>query len=477
MLSNKKLINSLTFGITVSIYAFFLVFYTAISLFRYYSYQIFYYDFGIFARIIWLLAHFRPPIIHHMDLGTINFLGDHFNPSLVIVAPLFWITSDLRILLIEQSFMTVMSGILIFLIARKYKLNYWLSLTISTIYLIYAGTANPLVTDWHTESTAGFFLLLFFYLFVFSNKKLLYAIAAIIFLGFKESNSLTLFFLSLFLLITCPKKRKELGVVIAVCIAWFFATTRIIIPFISKKPYLYTPKFTYSLIENLKNIFLNEAKQKLVTDSLISFGFLPLFSIAGLIPVLGELSIRFLPTESKFGDLTLGGHYNVFLGIFLAIATIVFLSRFSVLKKFHIVTITVCIYLLIVSAYTARKITRAPINLAINKTFWHELTPNKNIKKFISSVPKKGSITAQNNLLPHFIERNEEVYLLDKYSLNKNSDIIVFDTSPGQNPNNLWAPSYVELDTLIKHLNADSRYVRIPQPDPNYYLFVKVKKI
>ena len=110
--------------IAISSYLFFLVFFICLSLTRYNNFQVFFYDFGIFARIIWQLSRFKLPYINHLVLGKVFFLGDHFNPSLIILAPLFWLTSNLRIVLFEQAFVTVLSGIMIFLIARKNKLSF-----------------------------------------------------------------------------------------------------------------------------------------------------------------------------------------------------------------------------------------------------------------------------------------------------------------------------------------------------------------
>lgn len=153
--SNKSLIISLI------IFSTFFIFYTAISIYRYNIVQVFHYDLGIFASIIWQLSQGKIAVIDHISLGQINFLGDHFQPSLALISPLFWIIKDIRILLFEQAFVTVASGFVIYLIALKKNLSNSVSLIFGVIFLIFAGTAFPLVTDWHLEPTAGLFLLLF----------------------------------------------------------------------------------------------------------------------------------------------------------------------------------------------------------------------------------------------------------------------------------------------------------------------------
>jgi uncharacterized membrane protein len=98
-LVNEKIISFFIFSSSFI----FLIF---LSLQRYFLFQLFYYDFGIFSQIIWQLSRFKVPYINHLVLGRIFFLGDHFNPSLVFLAPLYWLTSHQSILLLEQGLVT-----------------------------------------------------------------------------------------------------------------------------------------------------------------------------------------------------------------------------------------------------------------------------------------------------------------------------------------------------------------------------------
>ena len=154
MLSIRNLFNFLVY------LSFFFIF-SAISLNRYFSVQIFQYDFGIFASTIWQLSQFKMAYINHISLGTVPFLGDHFQPSLALLLPLFWFIKDIKILLIEQALAIVLTAFVIQKIALKKGLSFLSSLAISIVFLLYAGIENPLVTDWHPEPTAGLFLLLF----------------------------------------------------------------------------------------------------------------------------------------------------------------------------------------------------------------------------------------------------------------------------------------------------------------------------
>src|SRR3989344_3153460 len=455
------------------------------SFHRFYIFQTFFYDFGIFASIIFKLSRFQMPYITHISLGHIPFLGDHFNPSLILLAPLCFLTKDLKILLVEQAFFTMLQGIMLYLIARRFKLSYVAALIISFVHLLFAGVSNPLLTDWHAEPTAAFFLLLFFYLFSFTKRKILTYIIFIIFLGFKESNVLT--FLSLIVVFFCvplyKKKRKEIIVLSIIAVIWFFAATKLLIPFFAKKPYLYTPDFPNTASAYITNFFNVGTKVKLMKDALWSFGLLPIISGWWLTPIAGEFAIRFIPDKSFFQSYTLLMHYNVFLGVFSSLATIsviVMLKRRARKSSFKKkVELIIAVYLLITALFVGRKFTASPFNLATNRIFWKEFGERKALTKALQKVPKKGSIMSQNNLLSRFVAREEEVYLFSGKDEAYKPDIIVFDMGDRGNPNNFWPAKEEEVGEKIKSLIADSLYPpnrmvykRIDTTEKNLYIFV-----
>ncbi|QQG44556.1 MAG: DUF2079 domain-containing protein [Candidatus Roizmanbacteria bacterium] len=458
---------------TALFFSFFFVFFFSLSLSRYYSYQIFYYDFGVFSRILWELSRFQTPYIDHVVLGRIFFLGDHFNPSLTLVAPFYWLVSNPQILLFEQALALVLTGILIFLIAGKVKLGYIPSLVISLSYLIFAGTENPLVTDWHAEPTAVFFLALFFYLFSFTQKRVLYYLTAIIFLGFKESNAITFIFVLTCLLVFNKEKRKDIFMLIAASLAWLYVSTNIFSFIFSKRPYLYYPELPTSPWEMITNFFSTPEKRKLVFDSLISFGFLPFFSVFGVIAVFGELAIRLAPTKTIFQNFTLGSHYSVYLSLILTLTTIYAITNIKKIYPKKWLVSLIIFYLLIISLFSARKITKSPINLAFNHVFWKELKTNGQNFNWVDKIPKKGTVMSLNNLLPYFSARTEKLSFLNKYYKEVEPDIIIFNMTPGQSANNFWSMEEKDLGLIRDFLLQDKDYVRTKTDDKLLFIFIK----
>lgn len=457
----------------IVVFLFFLTFFIlflCISLWRFNTAQVFYYDFGIFARSLWQIAHGLNPQIYHKTLGEIHFLGDHFSPSLYILAPLFWITNSLQILLIEQALSLAVSGYLIYLIAQSEKLSIYSSLIVSFVFFTFAGMVNPLVTDWHTEPTAALFLLLFIYLFFYRKKYREGTVLVFLFLGLKESNAISFLLCLIPFFIIKKKERYKIFILGGIALMWFFLSTLVVMPFFTKQSYYYAPELPHYPLEWIAQFFNLPQKRLLITHSFISFGFLPLMSVPFLIPIIGELGIRLLPIQSHFQSYTLGMHYNVFLGIFLVLGTIHILSL--CLNKQLRIFLT--IYLLIISIIVAKKITRSPIILATNTIFWKEWNKKAALFKELTCVPHTGSIMSQNNILPHLIQRKEKIYLLSQEYETMKPDYIVMDLSSGQNLNNFYSGeinNYTQVLALKKNIEHDSQYERMKSPCKYLFLF------
>jgi uncharacterized membrane protein len=82
--------------------------YTTYALARHATFRTTGYDLGIFDQAIRDYAHFRAPIVPLKGPGY-NLLGDHFHPLIAVLAPLYWIWDDARMLLIAQAALFALS--------------------------------------------------------------------------------------------------------------------------------------------------------------------------------------------------------------------------------------------------------------------------------------------------------------------------------------------------------------------------------
>jgi len=120
-----------------------------VSLNRYWQYEVFYYNFGVFDQAIWKVSRLQAPTIEHVLVGGKWIFADHFNPSILLLAPLYWITDRSEILLIVQALFVGLAGLVLYKIGLKVLKDKILSLGIIVCYLLFIGIQNAVITDFH----------------------------------------------------------------------------------------------------------------------------------------------------------------------------------------------------------------------------------------------------------------------------------------------------------------------------------------
>jgi uncharacterized membrane protein len=84
--------------------------YTTISVYRYLRLDPASWDLGVFTEYVKQLAHLSEPIVDVRGAGF-NLLGDHFDPILALLAPLFWLFPSAVTLLVAQAALAAVSVI------------------------------------------------------------------------------------------------------------------------------------------------------------------------------------------------------------------------------------------------------------------------------------------------------------------------------------------------------------------------------
>ena len=95
----------------------------SINLNRFWQYEAGYYDFGIFDHALWQAAHFKAPIIDHFIVPGRWIFADHFNPSIFLLVPFYWIWDKSEVLMIAQDVLVGASGFVLFFIGKKILKN------------------------------------------------------------------------------------------------------------------------------------------------------------------------------------------------------------------------------------------------------------------------------------------------------------------------------------------------------------------
>lgn len=432
-----------------------------VSLNRFWQYEMFYYDLGIFDRAIWLVSRFKAPIIDHLVIGGKMIFADHFNPSIFLISPFFWLTDKTEILLIIQAFAVGISGLIIYKIGEIVTKNCLFSLAILTSYYLFVGLQNAIISDFHEVTVATPFVAACIYFFI-KNKKLPSLVFFLITLGFKESNFLLGAGLAIAFFFINKSWRKFSILLFILSIIWGLIAIKLIIPYFSGGTYGYEVGFSLDKINLIDSLLGSPAKRDTVFYSLLSFGFLPILSPTFWPLIVQDLLVRFLS-----GRVSLGLHYSTLLSVILAISSFygfLVLQRIKITKR-HMNILSLLIILNALFLY--RFVLRGPLALAYNSDFYTHTKDFQFLDDLVSRVPSNATVMTQNNLAPHFTHYRN-VWVLKPDYKSYQPEYIVLDLRSGQNINNFFPTD--DVHSLLQAILLDSSY-SIMYNNGNQYIF------
>ncbi|MBI2028382.1 MAG: DUF2079 domain-containing protein [Candidatus Levybacteria bacterium] len=424
-----------------------------VSLNRFWQYEVFYIDFGVFDQAIWSVSRFKPPIIEHFIVSGKWIFADHFNPSIFLLSPFYWLTTRSEMLLVVQTIAVGLSGLLLYGIAKKVLINEFLALGILSCYFLFLGLQNAVITEFHELTVSTLPLTLTFWAIL--NKKLrLYLLFLIITLGFKESLFATGIGIGIALFFLRKEWRLIAFITIMLSVVWGAISIKFIIPAFSNGIYIYVPTLPDGILNKVSALVDHPVKVKTLFYSFLSFGFLPIFSPAFWPLIIQDYTLRFLPGGGST-RWDLGLHYNAQSAVILAIGSVFGLHNLMKIKKFSKFLPFLGIILIINAFILYRFILHGPLALSYNPAFYEHTKDLAFLNDLIKRIPSNASIMTHNNLAVRFT--HQQVWLLrTNYEIYK-PDYILIDNRKGQNPNNFFA-SLVNVDGIIKIIKKDSSY-------------------
>lgn len=358
------------------------------------------YDLGIYDQMIWLVSHGKPLYSSLMDMP---FWADHFNPSLILLAPLYWLWDKVIILLLFQAFFACFGALPIWLLARKKTKDELFSLVIALAYVCFFGLQNALTYDFHPIVLAATLLAWLFY-FYETKKDWFFWPILIVLLGLQENFALLTIALGLYLVVRYRDIRR--GIFISVLGGvWFLMAVFIIIPYFGKAEFIYLPTYLTRInpLEMLKMLFYPWMKIKVMIASLLSFGFLPFFSPAIFLILFEEFFQRFVgsPFQARW---CVGYQYNVILGPVLALGAIEGFKKFLSKRRY------LAIAIILLGVILTQKYTSPATGKLLTREFY-DFAKVKETQAILSLIPKEASVAASNFLGPHLAHR-EKIILL-----------------------------------------------------------------
>jgi hypothetical protein len=114
------------------------------------------FDLGIFDQGVWLLSRFQHPFV---TIRGLPLFGDHASYILLLVAPLYWLWADPRLLLLLQVICLAIPAVSIYLIGtRRLGSSPLAGLAVATAYLAFPALQWAAIWHFHPESLAAGFL-------------------------------------------------------------------------------------------------------------------------------------------------------------------------------------------------------------------------------------------------------------------------------------------------------------------------------
>lgn len=437
-----------------------------VSLNRYWQFNAFWYELGLYSEAIWKVSRLHLPTIEQFG-GRVIF-ADHFNPSLYLYSPIYWFTDKAEALLVAQAVTVGLSAWVAYLIGRRVLKNRLALYALLVAYLGFVGLQNALYTDFHDTTVATLFVMLVFFC-IFNKKWPWFFVFLFVVLGFKENMPGLGVGIGLFLIIRKDRNIKVGLLTILVSILWYFWATKVVIPYFSGGTFAYEVTKYTSIWETLKAFFIPfNLKARTIFLSLATFGFVPIFNPSLWPAILEHYSERFVFSNAAT-RWDLGFHYNATISPLFFISS---LSFFSFLEKKKPLIVSVWSVFIIFSViFLHRFYLHGPLMLATHPAFYQETKNAKFMADFFEVIPKDGLIMTQNNIAAHLSQY--KVRLLDFVNFNRiNPDIVALDLRGGQNANNFFPSNYDDAKRLAHMLFLNSKYSKF-QLTSDQFIFVE----
>lgn len=382
-------------------------------------------DLGYYSQVIWNTSQGRF-FENSLMVKPSNYLGDHFSPFLVILAPLYWIWPDARALLIMTT-VTLAAGALPLygLLAHKDKL--------SALAVLLAYYLNPLLHQSNlsqfNDITLAVPLMSIALYALLRDRPMLALLASLLTLSVKEE--LAVFVLMMGALLFAKRGKRRIGLVLIVSALLWLPAVAVIQVGLSEEPLRhYTLRYTYlgespqeviyTLITNpglIASQLLAPAQREATWRLLWPTAFLPL--LAPEVALIGLPILAYLLMSTDPLTQSLDFWYPARLLPVLFAATALGLHRLGRFRTLGIIA------LLGLSTAAFRFYSEAPLGMLFDPSRLETTSRTRLGQQLTHSLPDDLSVSAQTHLFPH-VPLREEMYLFP-YPKTDQADLIVLD--------------------------------------------------
>lgn len=431
----------------IVMFALSIFFFSYYSFFALYTHQLYGtgFDLAFFSNVLWNTVHSFTPssFLSYYFTGVTQFLGQHFSPIVLVLAPLFLLPKSVELLLLFQSLILISAVIPIYFLGKHFRLPKTLIIMVVFLYLIAPDLQSIILLNFHE---LAFFPVLFlgasyFYL---ARRYWLYWLFIILLIGTKENLTLLVAAMGFFWILY--RKDFKIGSLTALLgLASFLAVTQSFIPAIGGQPYpygFYFKEFGSGWLDIIKQslthpfLFLTQLftpLQKLAVPIFqiliqpFSFILIPSAFIL-FIPAILEKLLTNIPYQWS----VLGFQHNIiFIGpqvlLLLLAARLAYQKKHLVkktrsvlltclkLKPVRLIIITYPLLFIVIIIWAFRLVFPFPTFASLQQLHFLTIYPPEIASQFeelISYIPNQTSVATSNyNTLAHLSARRYLTYL------------------------------------------------------------------
>lgn len=412
------------FFVVIFAVIFYCIYFSIYTCIRHYTFDTAVFDLGIYNQAFWVFVHtgkFLSTLDAPPGLIVHNILSTHFSLIYYLLAPIYWLYQKPETLLVLQSFLLGLPGLIIYFLTKQKTNNEFLALAFCLSYLLYTPLHNVNLFDFHEVGCSP--LLILATLYCLENKKYpWFCLFFLLSLFIKEDVALSGIGIGIYIFLV--KKQRWFGIVVALLsMAYFVATLKIFMPFFGvasdfSNRYGQLVLFgqhgyfsiLYTIITKplyaLKVIFWNKYKILYLFKMLIPLLWLPLYNSFGVIVlVLPSFLVNLLSSYAPLYNIR--DHYTANLIPFLYFTAIIATQRISTVKVKKILAV---LLIVIGSITTGQYLIRTIINHGQDFIIFSH---DKVVRGMTLEVPQSASVSASMNHAPHLSGR-DIIYMLPK---------------------------------------------------------------
>lgn len=200
----------------------------ALAILRHHAFNTGRFDLGNMVQAVWATAHGHILQVTDLHGDQVSRLGSHFDPILVLFAPLWWVWPSPDMLLAAQAVLVGLGALPVYWLGRKHVGDRRVALAFALVYLLYPPTQWLTLNEFHPVALACP-LLLFAFWYLDEDRLLPFGLFALLAVLTKEEIPLVLAAFGVWYAV--GRRRWSAGAAIAVvALAVFSVALFVVIP-------------------------------------------------------------------------------------------------------------------------------------------------------------------------------------------------------------------------------------------------------